>query len=137
MVDDNEHADTARRGARPAGGDPADEHVAVDVDIARDEHVTVTFADGAVCRFPIDTLRANCPCASCRSLRERGEPAWPRPGRSTSLSVIHAALVGAWGLSLTWNDGHDTGIYAWQSLRRWFDAGIGTPLTDDGQTRSG
>ena len=30
-------------------------------------------------------------------------------------------LVGAWGISFTWNDGHATGIYPWDALRRWCD----------------
>jgi len=38
-----------------------------------------------------------------------------------------AELVGAWGLSVTWNDGHSTGIYPFESLRRWRegDGGFG------------
>ena len=30
-----------------------------------------------------------------------------------------AELVGAWGLQIHWNDGHETGIYAWSMLRAW------------------
>lgn len=37
--------------------------------------------------------------------------------------INSAELVGAWGISITWNDGHSTGIYAWEILRRWHDTG--------------
>jgi DUF971 family protein len=37
------------------------------------------------------------------------------------LRIEEAELVGAWGLSVTWNDGHATGIYPWDALRRWCD----------------
>ena len=35
--------------------------------------------------------------------------------------MTDARLVGAWGLGLTWSDGHATGIYPWESMRRWCD----------------
>lgn len=96
----------------------------VDIDIVRDRDVTITFEDGEVCTFPVEALRSACPCASCRGQRERGEVAWPRPGVPSTISIRHAELNGAWGLSIDWSDGHSTGIYAWSTLRRWWDAGM-------------
>jgi len=72
-----------------------------------------------VARFDLLTLRLNCPCATCRGLRDRGEEPWPRPGSPTPLAVGDANLHGAWGLVITWNDGHATGIYPFETLRRW------------------
>ena len=43
--------------------------------------------------------------------------AWPRPGQTTELWIEDAELVGAWGLSIRWSDGHSTGIYSWELLR--------------------
>lgn len=103
----------------------------VDVTIERTEHVTITFDDGLVCTFPVGELRAACPCATCRGFRERGEIAWPRPGRPTTVSITSAEFAGAWGVSIAWSDGHDTGIYAWAPLRRWWLAGRGEPLTEE------
>ena len=37
-------------------------------------------------------------------------PLWPTSSRP--LRVVDAELVGAWGLGITWNDGHSTGIYS-------------------------
>jgi DUF971 family protein len=45
------------------------------------------------------------------------------------VSIINAGFAGAWGLSISWSDGHDTGIYAWAPLRRWWIAGLQQPLT--------
>ena len=53
--------------------------------------------------------------------RRRG-PVLASPPRSP---IEDAELVGAWGLSVTWNDGHSTGIYSWDALRRWCDATSG------------
>jgi DUF971 family protein len=35
------------------------------------------------------------------------------------LRVEDAELVGAWGITFTWNDGHSTGIFSWALLRQW------------------
>jgi DUF971 family protein len=101
----------------------------VDVDVQRAEAVTITYSDGMVCRFAVGDLRAACPCASCRGWRERGEVAWPRPGAPDAIEIAHAELVGAWGISFVWSDGHEAGIFPWDRLRDWCeDAENGAPL---------
>ena len=94
-------------------------HEPTNVDIDRHTRVTVTWDDGRVSEFALDDLRANCQCAECRGLRDRGEDAWPRPGSPDRAEVVAAEPVGAWGLSIVWNDGHATGIYTWDMLRAW------------------
>ena len=89
------------------------------IDLDRANGLTVTWDDGVVSRFELEELRVNCPCAECRGLRDRGEPAWPKPNSPQPLRAEDAELVGAWGLRVTWNDGHGTGIYAWDVLRAW------------------
>ena len=89
----------------------------IDVDVGRG--VVVTWNDGHVSRFGLEELRTRCPCAKCRNLRERREPAWPTPGAPETLRIVDAQQVGNWGLNLHWNDGHTTGIYTWETLRAW------------------
>jgi prepilin-type processing-associated H-X9-DG protein len=97
------------------------------IDVVRDQGVTLTFLDGHVARFDLMTLRQGCPCATCRGLRDQGQEAWPRPGSPTPLRIEQAELHGAWGLSITWNDGHATGIFPFESLRRWHEGGLAFP----------
>jgi DUF971 family protein len=99
----------------------------IDVTIERQATLTITFDDELVCTFAVGELRAACPCATCRGLRERGDVAWPRPGQSTTVAINHAEFAGAWGISISWSDGHDTGIYAWASLRQWCLAALDEP----------
>ena len=47
----------------------------LDVVVARDEGVTITFADGHAAAFGLSDLRLGCHCATRRSLRDRGEDA--------------------------------------------------------------
>ena len=88
-------------------------------EVKRDTGVTITFHDGHVAVFDLLTLRQGCPCAACRGLRDQGQHAWPRPGSPTPLAITTAEFHGAWALNITWNDGHATGIYPFESLRRW------------------
>jgi DUF971 family protein len=88
------------------------------VDLEED-FLVVEWADEHVSRFSLAELRRKCPCAQCREMRERREAIWPQAGVPERLKVTGAELVGAWGLSLRWNDRHGTGIYPWETLRQW------------------
>lgn len=94
-----------------------------DVTIERERGVTVVFADGHRCSFELLELRLACPCAGCRGARDKGEQPWPTPRSPLPLSIADAQFVGAWGLSIAWNDGHATGIYPWDALRDWCERG--------------
>ena len=86
------------------------------VDLEADTLVVV-WADEHVSQFELVELRQSCSCAQCRELRMRGEAVWPQQGAPETLEVTGAELVGGWGLSLRWNDRHETGIYRWETLR--------------------
>jgi DUF971 family protein len=97
------------------------------VELDRTRALTLRWPDGSVATFPLGELRAACPCAECRGLREQGRPVGPPPG--TAIEARGAELVGGWGLTITWSDGHSTGIYSWGVLRAW--AGIDADAPDD------
>lgn len=109
---------------------------AEDITVKRDEYVEVLFGDGRRCRFDLGELRRNCPCAECRTTRDAGGRPGPHPKSIIPLRIEGAELVGAWGIGLTWSDGHTTGIYPWETLRHWcerrHDAGPGWRVDGDG-----
>lgn len=89
------------------------------VELDRERHLRLQWPDGTQATFLLETLRANCPCAECRGLREQGRPVWPRPDGPLGLRAERAELVGNWGISIRWSDGHGAGIFAWGILRAW------------------
>jgi DUF971 family protein len=99
----------------PASSGRAVEPSTVDVD--RAVGMTLTWADGHVVALRLVELRVNCPCAGCHELRRAGQAVWPRPGSPEPLRILDARLVGAFGIAFDWNDGHNTGIYGWETLR--------------------
>ncbi|MGY6500551.1 MAG: DUF971 domain-containing protein [Acidimicrobiales bacterium] len=100
-----------------------------DVTIERSEGVEVVFLDGHRCHFGLEELRRACPCASCRGARDQGRDPAPT---SATVTIRDAQFVGAWGLSIAWSDGHGTGIYPWESLRRWSEFGRPSYRPDSG-----
>ena len=79
------------------------------------------WADGHAGRYEFPYLRGLCPCAACRT--ERTE-ARTNPFRVLSVVASQAATrlikvdpVGRYAISITWGDGHSTGIYSFEYLR--------------------
>ena len=91
----------------------------VDVEVEGPRGLTIRWDDGHLSHFEADVLRASCPCAECRNLRDRDLPVWPKPGHAAAISADGAELVGNWGLNIRWSDGHHTGISPWTLLREW------------------
>lgn len=84
----------------------------------RDDGVLIEW-DGAGHRalYPARALRLACACAECveemsgrRLLKPESVAADIRP--------LRLELVGAYGLKIDWSDGHNTGIYTFEALRR-------------------
>jgi DUF971 family protein len=92
------------------------------IDVDREEGVTLRWADGHIAQFGLVALRVNCPCAGCAEHRRLGEAVWPRSAFPEALRILDARLVGAFGMAFDWSDGHSTGIYTWDTLRRWSSA---------------
>ena len=93
------------------------------IEVARDSHVTIRFADGVTGRFGVGELRLACPCAECNGKRQREQSVQPAVERGDPISITEASLSGAFGLNLDWSDGHRTGIYAWSLFRDGLDRG--------------
>jgi ATP-binding protein involved in chromosome partitioning len=99
--------------------EPPDTPPPAGVELDRQHGLTLAFDDGTQLTFGLEELRVNCPCAECRGLREQGLAVWPKPASPRPLAATGAELVGGWGVTITWNDGHNTGIYPWSLLRAW------------------
>lgn len=85
--------------------------------------LAITWRDGHRSVYPFDELRRECPCASCDDARTKRQKAGGllvlsgpvvRPGE---VLVTDYHPVGWYALNFTWSDGHDTGIYTYDSLR--------------------
>lgn len=98
----------------------------------------ITWEDGEVSEYRPRFLRMRCPCAGCvdemtgvRTLTEDQVPEGVYP------EAIH--YVGRYALQFVWSDGHSTGIYPFELLRKLWDQGKdgGTGGAGDGDGGQG
>lgn len=82
--------------------------------------LAIAWSDGEESYLPLETLRRACPCAACA-----GEPDAmgnvTRPQNEytpASFTLRGYEFVGGYGLQPRWGDGHATGIYSFEYLRR-------------------
>lgn len=97
-----------------------------EVHLHQAEHaLDITWDDGGTTRFALAYLRGWCPCAHCQGhfaakmVFQQGKDA----------TLRHVEPVGGYAMRLHWGDGHQSGIYAFEYLRR---IAVGPP--DDGPT---
>jgi DUF971 family protein len=87
----------------------------------------IDWRDGHRSTWNFGWLRNACPCATCHEQREaEGRvPGSPKPEPAALLPMFKAPArpetvtpVGRYAISFHWNDGHSSGIYSWDYLRR-------------------
>ena len=81
------------------------------------QRTDITWSDGHFSTYPSWYLRENCLCAMCveeftgRRLLQKGSI-------PSTLERLNVEPVGNYALSFSWSDGHRTGIYTFEHLRR-------------------
>lgn len=86
--------------------------------------LTITWNDGHTSIYPFSLLRNACPCASCRGGHDKmsstPDPqvfSLPILDESPRAQLRKIEAVGAYAISLEWEDDHNFGIYTWSYLR--------------------
>jgi DUF971 family protein len=83
--------------------------------------LAVKWDDGTEQFILLSHLRRACPCADCQ-----GEPDLlgnicktpKKPLAVNAFELVSIARVGGYAIQPAWADGHDTGIYSFEYLRR-------------------
>jgi DUF971 family protein len=89
--------------------------------------VEIDWKDGHCSAWSFAWLRNACPCATCHEDREKTGRA-PGVARlkeqkllmmyEPPVTPIEVTPVGKYALKFKWSDGHESGIYSWEYLRR-------------------
>jgi DUF971 family protein len=81
----------------------------------------IQWSDGSESIIALDRLRDNCPCAGCAGETDvfgtvyKGPPQKKTPA---SYQVIHIEPVGYYAIKPHWGDGHTSGIYSLDLLKK-------------------
>jgi ATP-binding protein involved in chromosome partitioning len=78
--------------------------------------ITLKWPDGHVTVYPARDLRLACRCASCIE-EMSGKPILDPEKIPTTVRANSMELAGQYGVTITWSDGHSTGIYNFRELR--------------------
>jgi DUF971 family protein len=109
---------------RPGGsaqrlGEP--EHIA----ISKSRGIKIDWKDGHRSEYELQYLRDRCPCASCtgahgttplKGIRKQ-EGANPFQMYKPVLKMTNVEPVGNYAIRIAWSDGHNTGIYSFETFR--------------------
>ena len=79
------------------------------------QSVRIVWSDGHESELANGYLRDHCPCAVCRERPERTLPLAVGQGRE--LYPVQLGVVGRYAINIEWSDGHNTGIYSYETLR--------------------
>ncbi len=90
------------------------------------QELAIKWDDGGESFIPLEKLRRCCPCAGCQGEVDitgavHKGPAIPLTGHSFQL--VRLDRVGNYAVQPVWADGHATGLYSWDQLKRVADAG--------------
>lgn len=87
--------------------------------------LAIKWEDGAESFIPLETLRRGCPCADCRGEMDILGNLYKNPesGNERGLPPMAFLLkkvigVGGYAIQPIWADGHSTGIYSFDYLKR-------------------
>lgn len=79
--------------------------------------IGVAWDDGHESYFDSHFLRCHCGCAHCVD-EMTGQKVLIDSKVPATVRVVEIHPVGNYGIGINWDDGHDTGIYTFEKLRK-------------------
>lgn len=83
--------------------------------------LAIKWDDGGESFIPLATLRRRCPCAGCKGEMDILGNVYKNPDRPlapNAFELVRITRVGGYAVQPVWADGHDSGIYSFEYLRR-------------------
>ena len=97
------------------------EHIA----ISKSKGIKIDWKDGHRSDYALAYLRDECPCATCTGAhgtepQKSNYSAPPSPFQmyKPTLKMVSVEAVGNYAVRIEWSDGHNTGIYSFDHLRK-------------------
>jgi DUF971 family protein len=87
------------------------------LDLTPDGGLRIVWPGGASATLTPFLLRDRCPCAGCIE-EGTGKKLLDPSTIPGDIRIDDVVAVGNYAVQLFWSDGHSTGIYSWDTLRR-------------------
>ncbi len=85
--------------------------------------LSIVWADGVESLLDVRALRLACGCAHCVD-EWSGEALLSPTSVPEDVAPMGIESVGRYAIQINWSDGHSTGIYPFERLRKLADAGL-------------
>jgi DUF971 family protein len=85
------------------------------------DDLAIKWQDGGESYIRLETLRRCCPCAGCKGETDILGNLYQAPAKLFSpqaFQLVRIVNVGGYAIQPVWGDGHATGIYSFDYLRR-------------------
>ena len=79
--------------------------------------LVISWNDGTVSEYGVRFLRSSCPCAACVN-EWTGEKMLDEARIPKDIKAARLLSVGRYAMAIHWSDGHKTGIYAYDYLKK-------------------
>ena len=93
----------------------------VQIKIIEKKNLFIKWNDESESVISLEKLRKLCPCATCLTEREKQSKTYIPLMMDNQLKVASINEVGSYAISITWKDGHNTGIYEYPYLKKLAD----------------
>ena len=97
------------------------EHIA----ISKSKGIEIDWQNGHHSSYGVGYLRDECPCATCTGAHgtvpqktDYAAPKTPFQMYKPALKMLNVEPVGNYAIKIYWSDGHSTGIYSYDHLRK-------------------
>ncbi len=87
------------------------------IDVVENGALRISWPAGPTVTLTALGLRDACPCASCIE-EGTGKKLLDPATIPSDIRPLRLDAVGNYALKIGWSDGHDSGIYSWDTLRR-------------------
>ena len=89
------------------------------LELTDQQQLRIEWSDGQRRQYGLRDLRDACPCATCREKQSAAKPMLPILGEAElqPLAIDGMKPVGSYAYTISWSDGHNTGIYTYELLR--------------------
>ena len=99
-----------------------DAHIPVEIGQRDRQTLGIEWADGAQSRIDVRALRLACGCAHCID-EWSGAPLLEPDSIPADVAPQSIQPVGRYAIQIEWSDGHNTGIYPFDRIRKLADSG--------------
>ena len=85
------------------------------------EELAVKWEDGSESYIPLEKLRRHCPCAGCKGEMDIMGNVYKGPDRPLTPQAFQLRTltpIGTYAVQPTWGDGHATGIFSFDYLKK-------------------